>query len=155
MCFCLSVYFFISFTGTLQLCDYMCQWGCPEEYGPINHVTSGQNKENKTKLSSTNYVNIFGVCSKSSLFVYNFWHSSIYRKLTMMSPHENAFRITVPLCGESAVTDRLYTRPIMQSFEIFFYVGLSKMLKKQSKLFKTSWRLRDVTILLWFTSPFC
>ena len=52
----------------------------------------------------------------------------------MTSSNGNIFHITGPLCGNSPVTGEFPAqRPVMQSFDVFFDLGLNKWLSKQSR----------------------
>ena len=63
------------------------------------------------------------------------------------SRHGSAFRITGPLWGVDS--PQIAEGPVIQTFDVFFVVGLSKLVNKQSgfRWFVTPWRLCDVTVL--------
>ena len=53
--------------------------------------------------------------------------------IMMTSSNGNVFRVTGPLCGEFTVPGEFPSqRPVTQSFDVFFHLGLNKRFSKQS-----------------------
>ena len=65
----------------------------------------------------------------------------------LTSRHGSAFRITGPLWGVDS--PQIAEGPVIQTFDVFFVVGLSKLVNKQSgyRWFVTPWCSCDVTVL--------
>ena len=68
----------------------------------------------------------------NSQIMYPTWRiSSIFM---MTSSNGNIFRITGPLCGNSAITGEFPSqRPVTRSFDVFFDLRLNKRLTKQPR----------------------
>ena len=87
-----------------------------------------------------------------------------YVFLALTHGHENAFSIIGHLWGESTshywwptqMVQRCsgFPAPVMQSSDAFFEVSLNTLLNKQLRCwwFWMPWRLRDVPVIMWYSS---